>query len=280
MISNAEGRAKDVKVVDINNRSTWLLEFNFYFEGFQIDPSQDLIILAGVESFYTGSIYIRSCSLRTGRQHKRVRYKFWENKVDGVMCRDTAEIVLGILDDLLVIQVRLDSSEASEISIHDWKSGTRLNRIPCGPSCTFGFLTPDSLFVFNSSDDHSGPAVALLIYDTIRHPTAPWRYQPQIHNPYNYTPLTPHFQLDFPELPPGSYACLSVRAELAPTVTAAFAPLPTARIIQLSMTVNYHDGDEPDYYDICLSREKLLHLFSLEHLLEQGQSLIKLGWEV
>ena len=95
-----------------------------------------------------------------------------------------------------------------------------------------------------------------------------------------YTPMTPHFKLDFPGLPLSSYADLSVRTELAPMSTAAFVPLPAAQIIQISMTTNYVYEEEPDCYDICLSREKLLHLFSLEHLSDSGQSLVKLAWEV
>lgn len=200
------------------------------------------------------------------------------------MHRDSSEVVIGILDDLLVIKCSVYERN-SEILIFDWKLGMLLNKILCGHPCAFGFLNPDTLFVFNFSDENDVPATSLLIYENIRRRTDPWQDDPIGYGPSQYTSMTPHFQLDFPEFPPGSYAQFSMRSELASMTTAygsaVFVPLPTARIIEVSMLVGHYNRRDAEFscYGICLSKQKLLHLISLEHSPEPGQSLIKIPWE-
>lgn len=212
-------------------------------------------------------------------------YTCWQIVLDGIVSRDSGEIEIEISDELVVIKYRLDDPKESELLIYNWKLGELINKILCGPSCTFGFLASDSIFVFNSDDTQVTATVELLIYDNIRYRTDPGRDGQHSYGPRAYKSLVPHFQLDFPAFPPDTYTYLSVYAKPGPTRStsgpAAFIPLPTTQIIRLSMVVNYDErlNRDEDYYDICLSKEKLLRLFSLASSPEPNNLPIRIPWD-
>lgn len=192
------------------------------------------------------------------------------------------------MDDLLAIKYVSYEKNAAEILIWNWKLGALLNRIECfGTSCTFGFLTPNSLMLFHSNALRDDSAVRLSIYVDIRTPISPQKDEPPICTTSKHKAMTPRFELDFPTPPSSSTILLLLRAEPAPTVTssnsATFVPDTSTRIIQLGMTViQGRRHGRTLYYQIFISKEKLLQHLVLPEAhpdLGQEESPIKIPWE-
>lgn len=189
------------------------------------------------------------------------------------------------MGDLLAIKYVSYEKNVSEILIWNWRLGTLLNRIQCfAASCTFGFLTPDSLMLFHSQNDST---VTLSIYEDIRTPKTIEKDGKSLCSVSDYETMTPRFKLDFPALPPGSSIQLLLRSEPAPTITSSgpsiFVPCTETRIIQLGMTVIQNRGRRGlHHYQIFISKEKLLR-----HLVppvpdpdpDREGSPIKIPWE-
>lgn len=230
-------------------------------------------------------IHLRS--FYTGNKHDEAQYPDLKIEFPSPTFSYSTSIFIEVLDDILAVKYFFYGQETAEILIWNWKLGTLLNRIQIfGGSCTFGFLTSNSLILFYSNRSSDVSAVKLLIYDKLRSLAGLNPDEAGFCDVSKYEPMVPRFQLDFPAFRSGSITHLLMRVEPAPTVpasdSAAFVPLPIARVIQLSMNVSQGDmwNHDPEHYSIFVSKEKLLKcLASLGHSSESDESPKEIPWE-
>ncbi|KAF8603262.1 hypothetical protein BDV93DRAFT_606846 [Ceratobasidium sp. AG-I] len=266
-----------VKLTDLENGFVHNLDLAGDFSEFQIDPSQELVVLVALAGT-TSRIYLHSCY--TGEAHGKARYPLLKAELPSHTSSRSTRIVIEVLHDILAVKYFTHDKEVSEILIWNWKLGTLLNRIQCfGMSCTFGFLTSSSLILFHSNCSSDASAVKLLVYDKILSPIGLGIDERDSWYVSKYEPMVPCFQLDFPTFPPGTTTNLLMRGEPAPTISASnpatFAPLPIARVLKLNITVSQgdeHVGDS-DYYYVFINKEVLL-----KHLASQAHSAKPVGF--
>ncbi|KAG8784764.1 hypothetical protein FRC12_018322 [Ceratobasidium sp. 428] len=274
-----------VKLIHLATGSTRLLTLGLNFSEFQIDPSQGLMVLVAIEESISETSTIHLRSVLDGSPHEGTQHPDWKIQLPFPMYRRSSGIFIEIMDDLLAVKYVSFDKDLTEILIWNWRRAILLNRIRCtGPSCTFGFLTPNSIILFQSASVED-PEVSLLVFDNVRTPRIPVSNHPGHYVTSEYEPLVPRVLFEFPPFIPGSLAYLLLRAEPAPTLassgSAPFLPRPDARILQLSMTVirNYGQARGLSQYQFFISKEKLLkHILPLDDLPEPSEYPIKVPW--
>ncbi|CAE6493386.1 unnamed protein product [Rhizoctonia solani] len=274
-----------VKLTDLHSGTSTKVCPGVQFSEFQIDPSQELIILVAIESHVTetSSIHLRSCV--TGHPHASASHPDWTVRLPFHMERRSSGIFVEVMDELLAIKYVSFEKNLSNILIWNWKTSLLLNRIEClGMSCTFGFFSPDSLLLFQSTNDSS---VNLLVYTNVRSQSDLAQDSQAEFDASDYPITKPSFEFAFPEFPEGASAYLLMRAEPVPTLRstgpAMFMPMPISRIIQLSMSVIQSSGPERGLrqYQIFLSKQRLLgSMASYSGLTNfDSKSPVRVPWE-
>ncbi|CCO30303.1 hypothetical protein BN14_04330 [Rhizoctonia solani AG-1 IB] len=275
-----------IKLTDLHSGYSSKISLGVQFSEFQIDASQELLVLVAIEAHVTetSTIYLRSSD--TGHSHPASLHPQWTVRLPFNMERRSSGIFIEVMDELLAVKYVSVERNLSSILIWNWKNGVLLNRIEClGTSCTFGFLAPDSLLLFQSTID---PSVNLVVYTDIRC-SGDSSQQPQAeYNVSSYPIITPRFEFAFPEFPEDAIAYLLMRAEPAPTLgstgPATFMPQPTARIIQLSMSVIQSSGPERGLrqYQIFLSKTQILKYMEIYGVMSElvPDSLVRIPWEL
>ncbi|CAE6450311.1 unnamed protein product [Rhizoctonia solani] len=261
-LSTSYAQPSIVKLTDLHSGTSTKICPGVQFSEFQIDPSQGLIVLVTIESHVTETSSIHLRSSLTGLAHTSASHPDWTVRLPFHIERRSSGIFVEVMDELLAVKYVSFEKNLSDILVWNWKTSTLLNRIECsGMSCTFGFFSPNSLLLFQSTTD-SG--VNLLVYNNVRSPGDPFQ-GPQAEFDISHHPAqTPAFEFAFPEFPEGASAYLLMRAEPVPTLgatgPATFMPAPTSRIIQLSMSVIQSTGLERGLrqYQIFLSKQQLL----------------------
>jgi hypothetical protein len=285
-LSNTPALPGIVKLIHLSTGSTRMLSLGLHFSEFQIDPSQELMVLVAIEaSMYAFAIPVDRISwylpissdmstvhLRSflkGNVHSATQYPDWKVQLPFQMYRRSSGIFVEVMDDLVAVKYVSFEKDVTEILIWNWKTSILLNRIQSlGTSCTFGFLTPNSVVLFQFATLEV-PTVKLVIYDDIRTPRTLIADHPGYYHVSHYEPVTPRVEFGFPTLSWGSMAHLLLRAEPAPTMTSSgsgtFLPLPTARVLQLSMMViqNHEEERGLSQYQIFIGKERLLKRLSL-----------------
>ncbi|CAE6501776.1 unnamed protein product [Rhizoctonia solani] len=279
-LSNSYTQPGIVKLTDLHLGTSSKLCPGVQFSEFQIDPSQGLVVLVAIEGHVTETSTIHLRSSHTGLAYTDVPHSDWTVRLPFHMERRSSGIFVEVMDELLAIKYVSFEKNLSNILIWNWKAGILLNRIEClGMSCTFGFLAPDSLLLFQSTSD-SG--VNMLVYTGIRSPSPSPTPQTEFHSS-NYPNLVPGFEFAFPEFPEGASAYLLMRAEPVPTLgsigPAMFMPMPTSRVIQLSMSIIQSSGPERGMrqYQIFLSKSRLLKCMA-SHA-SSPESPVRVAWE-
>ncbi|KAJ1303802.1 hypothetical protein OPQ81_008225 [Rhizoctonia solani] len=274
-----------VKLTDLHLGTSTKLCLGVQFSEFQIDPSQELIVLVAIESHVTerSSIHLRSSI--TGQPYDAASHPDWTVQLPFHMERRSSGIFIEVMDELLAVKYVCFEKNLSDILIWNWKAGVLLNRVEClGMSCTFGFLSPDSLILFQSITD-SG--VNMLVYTDIRSPSSLSHDSGAEFVISDYPIANPCFEFAFPEFPEGASAYLLMRGEPAPTLgstgPAMFMPMPTSRVIQLSMSIIQRSGPERGLrqYQIFLSKPRLLKCIASHCGLvdSDDESPVQIPWE-
>ncbi|QRV95550.1 hypothetical protein RhiJN_23568 [Ceratobasidium sp. AG-Ba] len=274
-----------VKLLELSTGSSRILSLGLNFSEFQIDISQELMVLVGIEDSISETSTIHFRSALKGSPHEGTQHPSWKVHLPFPMYRRSSGIFIEVMDDLLAVKYTSFDKDTTEILIWNWKRGVLLNRIPCtGASCTFGFLTSDSLLLFISENSETA-GVTLHIYNNIRTPQTPSSDHARYYRVSLYDPLLPYAAFEFPAFPPGSMTYLLLRGEPVPTMTrsgsAPFLPCPDVRVLQLSMTLIQNQGQERGLrqYQVFISKEKLLkHLSALGGRSKESESPIKVPW--
>ncbi|KAF8601731.1 hypothetical protein BDV93DRAFT_584780 [Ceratobasidium sp. AG-I] len=258
---------------DLATHKARVLEPGFRFSKSSADVSQDLLVLISYEKYDTD-----------GSSHPLALYSSWAIELPRVAFLREGHIQIEFLDNLLAIGFYAGEG-LNEILIWDWRSGVMLNRISIKGTCSFGFLTPDCLSVFNCTneqgEDHS---IGLFVYNI---------HEPLTGAPVNptntciasdYTALSPSVELCFPSRRvPLMYITQHFthsRRNPSTSSSSIFRISQAASMLHLTLCFRgSNDTRNPppkDVYEIFISKSKLLKYTAA--LAPSTDHLRRIGW--
>lgn len=276
-LRNEDNLPSTMKLTNLYDRgSPKTLDPGIQYAEFHIDPSQGLLVLVDIQAGSAiTAIHLRS--IDNADAHKSALHPDWTVQLPFRTERRSGGIIIEVMDELLAVKYISSEGQLSTVLVWSWKTGQLLNRIdvPC-TSCAFGFITADSLILFQSTQR---PSVNLLVYNDIRTAShSSCEYQPNC-NVSDWPAMTPALEFGFPEFPKMGFAHLFMRSQPVPTVfssgPATFLPSPEAGVIQLSMAVVEigEQGMGLHQYQVFLSKERLLkHLNPSSDILAKPSS--------
>ncbi|KAG8777525.1 hypothetical protein FRC12_000328 [Ceratobasidium sp. 428] len=141
------------------------ISFGVAFNEFTLDPSQGLVVLAGVHSQAKSRGWIRICSSVTGQAHSQAKHPLLNLELGfsaSTFIR-AFDITLEIKGELLAVKFASAEKFIYEILIWNWKTGKLLNRIRCDRGiCNFAFLDSDHLVIWSACRESGRLPLTLL----------------------------------------------------------------------------------------------------------------------
>ncbi|KAG8771490.1 hypothetical protein FRC12_003583 [Ceratobasidium sp. 428] len=183
------------------------ISFGVAFNEFTLDPSQGLVVLAGVHSQAKSRGWIRICSSVTGQAHSRAKHPLLNLELGfsaSTFIR-AFDITLEIKGELLAVKFASAEKFIYEILIWNWKTGRLLNRISCDHGiCNFAFLDNDHLVVWSACRESGRlplTSLNLLVYEQV----GSTRFDHDISDGETFDiptfpELSPAFTFQFPKL--------------------------------------------------------------------------------
>ncbi|KAG8704778.1 hypothetical protein FRC09_003327, partial [Ceratobasidium sp. 395] len=156
--------------IDIDTR----VDLGISFHEFNIDPSQDLVVLVGVEySNREPHGWIQFRASTTGQAHPQAAHSVIAVKLGFETEDATIHNQVELKQDLVAVLFACFAPPARpyEVLIWNWKRGILLNRIGCNNGiCSFVFLDADRLALWCARGEHGSEvldSLDLLVYDKI-----------------------------------------------------------------------------------------------------------------
>ncbi|KAG9089543.1 hypothetical protein FRC06_001491 [Ceratobasidium sp. 370] len=265
------------------------VDFDTTFNEFSLDPSQDLIVLTGIDIGEVGCIgWLRLCSSTTGQAHPLATHPVLTAEL-GLHVSGTGDYdhAVEIKHDLVAVQFAysITADERSyEVLIWNWKRGVLLNRIDCDNGiCSFVFLDRDCLVLWSARGTSGGDtlkAIDLVVYEQVGSSRSTRDdANARLEDTTSFPSFGPTLTFQFPRLRDSAgvgtrgFALLS---DYGPgTGFAACAPFAHSTALTLGLTVSIFDAGYSNPLRIFVDARKLL-----DHLDRAKEKAVStLAWE-
>ncbi|KAG8713132.1 hypothetical protein FRC08_013650 [Ceratobasidium sp. 394] len=260
------------------------VEFGREFDEFTLDPSQDLVVLVGIDHEVNTRGWVCFHSSITGRAHPQAAHPALTIELGFVVSLSSMfDLVLDIKGDLVAVKYASCTNRLYEIVIWNWKTGALLNRIGCCDSiCSFVFLDDDRLVLWcaRQADGHDLCSIELLIYEqagssALRHEAL----NGQTLDISSIPSLIPTLTFQFPRLRDSaaiSEWCFLLRSDYGSRASLAIsAPFANSRALSLGLTMDLlHEGQNIPLRIFVDTHQLLRHLGQAKQ-----QTAPALAWE-
>ncbi|KAG8777036.1 hypothetical protein FRC12_000577 [Ceratobasidium sp. 428] len=226
------------------------------FHEFNIDPSQDLVVLVGVEySNREPHGWIQFRASTTGQAHPQAAHSVITVELGFETEDATIHNQVELKQDLVAVLFACFAPPARpyEVLIWNWKRGILLNRIGCNNGiCSFVFLDANRLALWRARGEHGSEvldSLDLLVYDKIGSSNPDYDVpDPEKWHIPSSPILSPALTFQFPKLQeasrvkPGGFILLSDYGSGVSFTSSA--PFTHSRALTLGLTMSIlYDGD-------------------------------------
>ncbi|KAG8771488.1 hypothetical protein FRC12_003581, partial [Ceratobasidium sp. 428] len=145
------------------------VDFGCTFNEFTFDPSQNLVVLVGIEPNTSNRAWVHFCSSVTGQAHPQAKHPSLTAELGlDVLLNTIYDIVLEMKGELVAIQFSSFVENSYEILVWNWKTGTLISKIGHRDGVGgFGFLDNYRLALWSAygADSDGLRSAELLVYE-------------------------------------------------------------------------------------------------------------------